>query len=145
MMALSLFNTIVIAWMGLTVLLNAERRTWGVWFTGVGMLAGALFFISHSALLGLDFNSISPSVDVWWQIGWPIVSLLPLSWYVVMLWYSGFWDDRNSPLRRRHSKWLFVSISLSGLLTLALLIANPLPTYLQATAYALSDPGQLHG
>ncbi len=145
MMALSLFNTIVIAWMGLTVLLNAERRTWGVWFTGVGMLAGALFFISHSALLGLDLNDINPNVDVWWQIGWPIVSLLPLSWYVVMLWYSGFWDDRNSPLRRRHQKWLFVSISLSGLLTIALLIANPLPTYLQAATYALSDPGVLHG
>jgi hypothetical protein len=145
MLALSLFNTIVIAWMGLTVLLNAERRTPGVWFTGVGMLAGGLFFVSHTALLGLDLSEISPGVDVWWQIGWPIVSLLPLSWYVVMLWYSGFWDDPHSPLRRRHLRWLIATAALSGILTIALLVANPLPTYLQATVYALSDPDLLHG
>ena len=29
-MAVSLFDTILLLWLGLTVLLNAERRTWGI-------------------------------------------------------------------------------------------------------------------
>ena len=37
-MAVSLFNTILLLWLGLTVLLNAERRTWGVWLAGGGLL-----------------------------------------------------------------------------------------------------------
>jgi hypothetical protein len=43
-LALSLFNTILLVWLGLTILLNAERRAWGVWLIGGGILAGAFFF-----------------------------------------------------------------------------------------------------
>ena len=32
--AVSLFNAILLLWLGLTVLLNADRRTWGVWVMG---------------------------------------------------------------------------------------------------------------
>ncbi len=31
LMAVSLFNTILPLWLGLTVLLNAERRNWSIW------------------------------------------------------------------------------------------------------------------
>ena len=51
-MAVSLFNTILLLWLGMTVLLNAERRTWGVWLAGGGLLMGGAFFVSHSAILG---------------------------------------------------------------------------------------------
>jgi len=42
--AISLFNAILLVWLGLTVLLNSDRRRWGIWVAGGGMLLGAAFF-----------------------------------------------------------------------------------------------------
>ena len=52
-LAVSIFNTILLLWLGLTVLLNAQRRTTGVWIAGTGLLMSSLFFLSHTAILGL--------------------------------------------------------------------------------------------
>ena len=41
-LAVSLFNTILLIWLGLAVLLNAERRAWGIWLAGGGLLMGFL-------------------------------------------------------------------------------------------------------
>jgi signal transduction histidine kinase len=136
MMALSLFNTIVIAWLGLTILLNAERRTWGVWLAGGGMLAGALFFVSHTALLGLDLHYVSPGMDFWWKIGWPIVITLPFAWYMITLWYTGFWEHERAPLYRRQRWWFSAALALFVALVGGLIFANPLPTYLRAAEVA---------
>ena len=102
-MAFSLFNTILLLWLGLTVLLNAERRTWGVWLAAEGLLMGAAFFISHSAILGQNPYSLVASsgawpsqIEVWWHAGWGLVIASPFAWYVLMLWYTGFWDGRDS-------------------------------------------------
>ena len=37
-LAMSLFNTVLQLWLGLTVLLNAERRSWGIWLASGGLL-----------------------------------------------------------------------------------------------------------
>jgi signal transduction histidine kinase len=140
MMALSLFNTIIITWMGLAVLLNAERRAWGVWLTGGGLLAGGLFFVSHSALLGLDLHYVSAGMDFWWQIGWPLVIALPIAWYMVTLWYTGFWDDARSPLRRRQWLWMIATSALFAGLVGVVMFANPLPTYARAANLAMGNP-----
>ena len=138
MMALSLFNTIIIAWLGLTILLNTERRTWGVWVAGGGMLAGAIFFVSHTALLGLDLHYVSPGMDFWWKIGWPTVITLPFAWYMVTLWYTGFWERERMPLRRRQHWWFMGTLALFAALVGVLIFANPLPTYLRAATLAYS-------
>ena len=65
-MAVSLFNTILLIWLGLTVLLNAERRTWGLWLAGGEILLGGLFFLIHSIILGLGLNTFGRSIDFWW-------------------------------------------------------------------------------
>lgn len=36
----SIFNTCLFLWLGLTVLLNANRRDWGVWLMGGGCWQG---------------------------------------------------------------------------------------------------------
>jgi signal transduction histidine kinase len=136
MMALSLFNTIIIAWLGLTILLNTERRTWGVWVAGGGMLAGAIFFVSHTALLGLDLHYVSPGMDFWWKIGWPTVITLPFAWYMVTLWYTGFWERERMPLRRRQHWWFMGTLALFAGIIGVLLFANPLSTYQQAATLA---------
>ena len=129
-LALSLFNAAVMLWLGLTVWLNAERRgrsAWGTWLITGSLLLGAVFFISHSALLSLDLNTVSRGLNFWWQVGWWPVLALPLAWYVVVLWYSGFWDQADTHLRRRQRPWLWAStLALVGMVALVL-FANPLP------------------
>src|SRR4051794_29964236 len=86
-MAVSLFNVIVLLWLGCTVLLNSERRSWGVWLAGGGLLLGGFFFVSHSAMLGHGLRDVGAGMDFWWQVGWLPVVALPFAWYAVMLWY----------------------------------------------------------
>jgi signal transduction histidine kinase len=139
-LAVSLFNTFLLLWLGLTVLLNAERRSWGVWLAGGGLLMGGAFFISHTAILGHGSNYLGIGVDFWWHVGWAPVVISPLAWYVAMLWYAGFWDDPQTPLRRRQRFWFPIALLLDlGLL--GMLAAGALPSFWQVTALAL--PGTL--
>ena len=91
-LAVSLFNMMIMLWLGLTVFFNAERRSWGIWLATGGLLLGCIFFICHSAILGHGINPITPGLDFWWRLGWIPATLLPYAWYIVVLWYSGFWD-----------------------------------------------------
>ncbi|MCP4540889.1 MAG: hypothetical protein GY832_27450 [Chloroflexi bacterium] len=110
-MAVSLFNTILALWLGLTVLLSAERRTWGIWMASVGLLTGGLFFVSHSAILS---HGLAQDVEIWWYVGWLPVIASPLSWYVLTLWYAGFWGDGGGKLTF-WSKWkLLITAPLTG-------------------------------
>ncbi|RRR65012.1 MAG: hypothetical protein EI684_23555 [Candidatus Viridilinea halotolerans] len=123
MIAVSLFNTVILLWLGLTVLLNAERRTWGAWVAGGGLLFGAAFFIGHTAVVGRVIGTFSGDMELWWRLGWLALLATPYLWYLVMAWYSGV-------LRTlRGQRWLILT-SLVGLVTLAtLLIGDPLPAY----------------
>jgi signal transduction histidine kinase len=122
-LALSFFNTIILIWLGMTVLLNAERRTAGVILAAEGLLTGAAFFIAHSVILAQGALSLLRNYDFWWHVGWLPVIFSPFAWYLVVLWYSGFWDGRNSPLYKRHFSWVagifLLTIGLIGILLLA--------------------------
>ncbi len=145
-MAVSLFNTILLLWLGLTLLLNAEpralRRTqggqWGIWLASGGLLMGGAFFVSHSAILGHGLHHVSRGMNFWWQVGWVPVIVLPCAWYVVMLWHAGFWDDRQAPLRRRHRLWFLLAVLLTAGLFGLFIFANPLPSYWQVAQLDLS-------
>ncbi len=145
LIAVSLFNTLVLLWLGLTVLLSAERRTWGVWLIGGGMLLGGAFFISHTAILGHDLTFGGAGADFWWQVGWVPVILAPFAWYGVILWYAGYWDDPTSPLRRRHRPWFALANLLTITLMALMLIGQPLPTYSQITQLDLTARTALQG
>jgi signal transduction histidine kinase len=144
-MAVSLFNTILLLWLGLTVLLNAERRTWGMWLAGGGLLMSGAFFISHSAILGHGLSYVSQGMDFWWHLGWGPVIVSPFSWYAIMLWYAGFWEDRQTPLHARHRPWLLLTILLAVGLVGLLIFANPLPSYWQVAQLDLSATPSLGG
>lgn len=134
-MAVSLFNTILLLWLGLTILLNAERRTWGVWLAGGGTLLGAAFFISHTAILGSILVNNPWPLNFWWHLGWIPVILLPYVWYIIMLWYAGFWNPAPSQLRRSQLFWTLM-ISAMGLGLFLLMLAS-LPSYSQVVRFAL--------
>ena len=127
-LSVSLLNTILLLWLGLTVLLNAERRTWGLWLAGCGLLTGGAFFVLHSALLGMGYASFSQSLDVAWRLAWLPVIALPYAWYIVMLWYAGYWDDAQSPLRRRQRPWLLSMGIMATAWACMLTVTNSLPS-----------------
>jgi signal transduction histidine kinase len=143
-MAVSLFDIILLFWLGLTVLLNAERRTWGVWMAGGGMLMGGVFFISHAALLGHGLY-LSEGMNFWWHLGWIPVVASPFAWYAIMLWYAGFWDDPQTSLHRRQRPWFLLTVLLAAGLVGLLLFANPLPSYLQVAQLRLSATPSVGG
>ena len=124
-LALSLANTILLLWLGTTVLLNSQQRTWGGWLAAAGLLLGGVFFISHTAILGYDFFAIGVGINLWWAVGLMAVTVLPFFWYVMMLWYSGFWQKpvgggSNRLVQRHRSLLLIAGIMVIGLLLLAL-------------------------
>lgn len=132
-MAVSLMNTILLLWLGVTVLLNAERRTWGLYLAGGGLLLGAAFFVSHTAIIGLSpFQLTWRNTIFWWTVGMVPAIMLPLAWYVIMLWYAGYWGVENGRLHRRQRYWFAFTmvVAFVGLVSLGIgviLLAVPSP------------------
>lgn len=151
LMAVSLINVILISWLGLTVLLNAERRAWGVWLAGGGLLLGAAFFISHTAILGLGPDFASRGLEWWWRAGWVPLVALPFAWYAIIAWYTGFLDTAQQPTaailtqHRQHRGWFALTLLLCVTLVGLLLFTSPLPTFSQAAQLNLSTSLQVGG
>jgi signal transduction histidine kinase len=121
--ALSFFNTIALLWLGLAVLLNAERRRWGTLAAGGGLVLGGIFFAGHTTIVSRDFGTFDAEMELWWRLGWlPFVSP-PYIWYVVMAWYASVLDTR---LHRA----AVVVLGLFGLLALGMIVfISPLPGF----------------
>jgi signal transduction histidine kinase len=92
------------------------------------LLIAAIFFVSHTIIINERFNVFSQRVDLWWHIGWWPVIALPLAWYVITLWYAGYWDSSTSALHRRQRTGLAFTLALAIILAGMLIVANPLPS-----------------
>lgn len=137
--ALSFFNMIAFLWLGLTVLLNAERRGWGAWVAGGGLIVGGLFFAGHSTVVAHSLDSFSPNAEFWWRVSWLPVVGAPYFWYLVMAWYAGVLSARQQRLRAA----IVGALGLGALLSL--LLANPLPSYDDVLSRAPISVFQLAG
>jgi signal transduction histidine kinase len=144
-LAVSLFNTIILLWLGMTVLLNADRRTLGLWIASSELLMGSAFFLSHSIILASGIYLSSRSMNFWWHLGWFPVVLLPYAWYIVMLWYSGFWNEPSSRLNHRHRYWFALSTLLAITIVGLLFFANPLPSFFQIIQLDLTSTLSVFG
>lgn len=127
-LAISIFNMLLSLWLGLTILLNAERRSAGVILAVSGLLASAAFFFIHAIIVGQGAPALVRDIGFWWHVVWIPVVVAPYLWYLLMLWYCGFWDDRQSRLHNRQRGWLGFSMIYSLFLTGLLIVANPLPS-----------------
>ncbi|PKO22413.1 MAG: hypothetical protein CVU38_09555 [Chloroflexi bacterium HGW-Chloroflexi-1] len=135
LLTLSLFNTILLLWLGIVVWFNAERRSWGIAVTAGGFILGSLFFISHSALLLSESLSFTRSNTLWLAVGMTPVVVLPFVWYVVLLWYSGYWTGSGGQLRQRHRKWVWLTtvVLVFGFVCLILLGIPHVPVLMRLT------------
>jgi signal transduction histidine kinase len=125
-LSVSIFNTIIMLWMGLMILFSSDKRTWGVWLAAGGLLVGSLFFVSHTAIIGQEISFFTPGTNFWWHVGWGPVVAAPFGWYIVMLWFSGYWENTESNLHVRHKAWLSVTIIYAVLLLILFIFLNPL-------------------
>jgi hypothetical protein len=96
--ALSVFSLITYLWLGLTILLAGDRRNMVTWASGIGLLLGALFFLSHGALVAARPTSATsaggPVADFWWRLSWLPAFIAPYLWALIALRYtklSGAW------------------------------------------------------
>src|SRR5262245_29871984 len=121
--AVSFFNMIILLWLGLTVLLNADRRRWGTWAAGGGFLLSGLFFIGHTAIVGRVIGTFEPEMEFWWRLSWLLVAGAPYMWYLVVLAYTGVLESG------RHRNWLLMVTVLSTSAVALLALTDPLPTY----------------
>lgn len=126
-LAFSLFDAFILCWLGFTILLEADRRAFGVWLSVDGLLLGAVFFIAHTAILRSGWQWDNPLVNFWWRAGWWPLILSPLAWYCVILWYSGYWDNVSSALHRRQAPWFGLILIATVGLFVWMVLANPLP------------------
>ncbi|MEP7291695.1 MAG: ATP-binding protein [Chloroflexota bacterium] len=141
----SLANTILLLWLGLMVLMNAERRSWGVLLIGFSLLAGGAFFVSHTVILVLNPATLSGVMSGFWYLGLGAVITLPFAWYTAILWYTGFWEKGDSALSQRHRWWYALNIPVLVVLWGLLLFANPFPTYAQAIRLEIAPTPSLFG
>lgn len=101
MVAISLFNVILLLWLGLTVLLNAGRRSWGTWLAASGLILGGGFFLAHTAALDFTLDNLMETAPWWWPVLSVPIMALPYGWLVLMLWYCGYWDEGGETFKRR--------------------------------------------
>jgi signal transduction histidine kinase len=140
-LALSLFNMVLLLWLGATVALNAERRTWGHVLAAGGLLLAGILFLAHTAIVGRGIGYAGRWMNFWWGLGWAPALLAPFAWYVEMLWYAGFWDSKQSGLRQRHQFLLPLAGLLVAILTILPVIdPNPLPSYSEMASYKWGEP-----
>ena len=76
-LALSIFITVMLLWLGLTVWLNGERGRLVVPLSATALLAAAIFFLSHTIILGRGFAATGEGMDFWWRLAWLPLPLLP--------------------------------------------------------------------
>lgn len=144
-LAISLHNTILLLWLGLTVLLNADRRNWGIWLTGISLLSASGFFFSHSAILALGVDLSDVGLDFWWHFGWLPVIVLPYGWYLVILWYAGAFDRGSSLLRYSQNLWFYLVTTLTFSLLALFIFGNPLPSFVEITNLRFAPVQELNG
>jgi signal transduction histidine kinase len=121
----SFFNTILLLWLGLMVILTGNRKSVGTWIVSGGLFVGTLFFISHTMIMGGNIARLSLGVNFWWTVSWIPAVAAPIAWYGSMLWYAGFRWDQPHP----HKKFLVLIFLLMLLMGFQVVLWNPLPSY----------------
>jgi len=99
---------------------------------------GGLFFLSHSIILNHGVAIFSQSIDFWWHVGWVPVVTIPYAWYIVMLWFAGFWSGSTTRLYRRHWIWFVLASILAIVVVVLMIFANPLPSFSQIAQFEFS-------
>ena len=140
-LTLSVFNTLLLLWLGFTVLLNAARPNLSLRLAGAGLLAGGVFFIAHTAAVIQDTTAAEAARGIAWHVGWLALVVTPAAWYGAILSHMGYWEKPATRLHREHYPLVVLTkvtaVALAGLAV----FARPVPSELQLISlYFASTP-----
>jgi signal transduction histidine kinase len=121
----SFFNTILLMWLGLMVILTGNRKSIGTWIVSGGLFLGAVFFISHTMIMGGNIARLSWGINFWWTVSWVPAVAAPVAWYGAMLWYAGFRLDQP----HSHKKFIVLIMVLMVLIGILIVAWNEMPQY----------------
>src|SRR5512136_2852913 len=121
--AVSLFNTVLLLWLGLTVLLTGNRRKPATIAGGVGLLLGALFFMGHTLLIAHTVDFFGSSVNLVWRVLWFVAVIAPYFWGLALYYYSG------DPTAGRWVRRILTAAML--FMVLAMFLIFPLPSFME--------------
>jgi len=124
-LALSIFITTMLLWLGLTVLFNGERHNSIVLLSTAGLLAAAVFFLSHTMILGIGFTETGPGMDFWWRVAWLPLPIAPYAWLLTVLRYA----DLSPAQRMVYRRWRIALGVGCALLVSVFWFGNPFPHY----------------
>jgi len=123
-LAVSLFITFLLLWLGITTLFAARRHLFGR-IAGAALLLASAFFLSHSMIIGKGPTTSGSGMEFWWRIGWlPAVSA-PLSWYATVIRYAGM----APRLQGTHRRLWFALAAISVVVLVLLVVDNPFASY----------------
>lgn len=137
--SVSLFNMVTLLWLGLTVILNSDKRRLGIWIASSGMLMSSVFFAIHTALIFNGLNFTESQINILWSSGWALLMLLPMSWYILILWHVGFWDETKNYLQKRQKYWFYTTVILFFTVARFVLFTKTLPTFIEFASLDLSN------
>ena len=109
------------------------------------LVLGGIFFLSHTIILDHGFDIFTQSLDFWWHVGWVPVITIPYAWYIVMLWFGGFWTGSTTRLYRRHWIWFVFTTLLAIVVIVLMVFANPLPSFAQIAQFELTTTISIFG
>jgi signal transduction histidine kinase len=121
--AVSLFNTVLLLWLGLTVLLTGDRRKPATIAGGVGLLLGALFFMGHTLLIAHTVDFFGGGVNIVWRVMWFVAVTAPYFWGLAIFYYSG--DPAAGRWVRR------ILTAAMFFIVLSLFLVFPLPSFME--------------
>ena len=124
-LALSIFITVMLLWLGLTVWLNGERGRLVVPLSAAALLAAAIFFLSHTIILGRGFAETGGGMDFWWRLAWLPLPLLPYAWLLIVIRYAGL----SRAQRAIYGRWQIVLGVGCVVLIPIFILSNPFPSY----------------
>lgn len=123
--AVSIFNFLLLFWLGLTVFLNARERSWGTWMAGSGLFVGAIFFACHTVALDYSLDTLLETSPQWWAIlSLPVVAL-PLGWLSLMVWHCGALRKGGGRLKKKMAAAMCACFFLAGVLVALSLLGAP--------------------
>lgn len=135
--SLSVFNTILLVWLGLTVILNSDKQRAGIWIASLGLLTGGAFFCLHTYISAHILDPLSKEVNNLWYLSWAMLVCLPFAWYQLILWYSGFWN-KESVLRKRQKYFFIISFFMFIVSLRLILFKDTLPSLIEFTQISSS-------
>ena len=121
--AASLFNTVILLWLGLTVILTGDRRKPATIAGSAGLLLGALFFMGHTLIIGHSLNIGGRGVDTVWKVMWVVAITAPYFWGLSIFYYSG------NPAAGKWVRRILTAALFFMIITLAFVL--PLPSIIE--------------